>query len=243
MKFKAKKASPLTKILSIMVLSTWLIACAGKPALESQAVINLNNNLAMLSKWQFTGKIAWITQNERKSAYIHWRQNDNTMHFSLNNMLGINLAKLSFDGNMATLNADDKEYTDPSPSALVYQTTGWRVPLEPLSSWVKGAASVKGRLKTNDDINSRAPKNQKTSDKSAYSKSSNMTDASIIRYENGLIKQIKPTCTNCDSWTIDYTSYENVILNDIQYQLPKQINMFNSAYQATIKIRISDWSE
>ncbi len=226
------------KLIATVFMTCWLMACTVKPPLESQAVIKLNNNLTQLTQWKLKGKIAWISATQRKSAYMNWQQNNANMQFGLSNVLGINLASLSFDGQVATLFADGKEYQGPSPSMLIYQTTGWQVPLEPLSSWVKGAASVDGRAGSNI---------------AADQSSSASTKPQITRYENGLIKQIKPICANddikngvennnCDQWTIDYTSYKNVTINNIQYQLPKQISMFNSANQSTIKMRISEWS-
>lgn len=225
MKFTRRQLFTLFNQLTIVVIAFVLIACASRPSLESQAVIQLNNNLAQLQAWKLKGKIAWITATERKSAYINWQQNRDDMQFDLSNIVGINLASLTYNGKLARLKADGKEYQDPSPSSLIYKTTGWNVPLEPLSSWVKGAATEQGRL---------SEENQKTL-------SSN--NQQIIRYKNGLIKQIKPNCEICDQWIIDYTAYENVSIGGTEYQLPKQISMFNSAYQATIKIRISQWSQ
>jgi outer membrane lipoprotein LolB len=208
--------------LTIIAVLFALTACASRPSLESQTVVKLNNNLAQLQKWKLSGKIAWITASERKSAYMNWQQNVENMQFELSNLVGINLASLNYNGKIATLKADGKEYHDPSPSFLIYKTTGWNVPLKPLTSWVKGAVTSQGRL----------------SGKTAASNSQK-----LIRYENGLIKQIKPNCEKCDQWTIDYTAYENVLIGENEYQLPKQISMFNSASQATIKIRISQWSQ
>lgn len=221
MKFSPQYFAFIRQLTIIAVLFA-LTACASRPSLESQAVVKLNNNLAQLQKWKLSGKIAWITASERKSAYMNWQQNVENMQFDLSNLVGINLASLHYNGKIATLKADGKEYYDPSPSFLIYKTTGWNVPLEPLSSWVKGAATSQGRLRNKTTV----------SDKQQ-----------IIRYENGLIKQIKHNCEKCDKWTIDYTAYENVFIGEDEYQLPKQISMFNSASQATIKIRISKWSQ
>jgi outer membrane lipoprotein LolB len=221
------------KILTIIFMIVWLMACVNKPPLEDRAVVTLNNNLAQLTQWKLKGRIAWITAIERKSAYMNWQQNNANMQFNLSNVLGINVASISFDGQLATLRTDGKKYQGPSPSMLIYQTTGWQVPLELLSNWVKGAASVNGRMHidTRQGPNNEAPSEQQ-----------------ITRYENGLIKQIKPICAanvdanvSCDEWTIDYTSYKNVTIDNIQYQLPEQISMFNPVKQATIKMRISEW--
>lgn len=208
--------------LTMIVIVFALTACASRPSLESQAIVQLNYNLAQLQKWKLKGKIAWITASERKSAYMNWQQNRENMQFDLSNLVGINLASLNYNGEIARLNANGKEYQDPSPSFLIYKTTGWNVPLELLGSWVKGAATSQGRQS---------------------SKLTPSHNQQIIRYENGLIKQIKPNCEKCDQWTIDYTSYENVTIGGIEYQLPKQIDMFNSGSQAKIKIKISQWSQ
>jgi outer membrane lipoprotein LolB len=196
------------------------MACSVKPSLENQALVNLNNNLAQLTHWSLKGKIAWITETERKSAYMNWQQRDKNMQFSLRNVLGINLASLSYNGSRATLLADGQKYTNSSPSALVQQTTGWQVPLQSLSYWIKGAVSDTGRVRDNT-VNTQK----------------------ITRYDNGLIQQIQPLCDNCDQWTIDYTGYTNIVINNREYQLPEQISMYNSANKATIKIKISEWSQ
>lgn len=229
MKYQTQFAYRCLQVFVTLFFSCFLLSCTTKPNLETQALINLNNNLAQLTKWKLKGKIAWITEKERKSAYINWQQNDATLQFALTNVLGINLANLEYDGIMATLQADGKSYYDSSPSALIYQVSGWQVPLEQLSSWIKGAATSEGRNAIAGQVNGSRQAREKNQE--------------ITRYENGLIKQIKATCDQCDQWTINYTQYNNVSMNNIEYQLPEQINMFNSAYQATIKIRISEWSQ
>ncbi|MFT4653505.1 MAG: outer membrane lipoprotein LolB [Patiriisocius sp.] len=227
------------KLITTILMTIGLMACNVRPALEDQAVINVNNNLTQLTQWKLKGKIAWITPTQRRSAYMYWQQEDANKQFGLSNVLGMTLVSLAFDGQLATLLFDGKEYQGPSPAMLVYQTTGLQVPLEALSSWVKGAPSVDGRSEKNigDDDTDGVPIEQK-----------------ITRFENGLIKQIKPICANisqknapindnCNQWTIDYTSYTNATINNVQYQLPMQISMFNSANQTTIKMKISEWSQ
>lgn len=221
----------LLKMAFVACLLFFINGCVTKPSIEDQAAITVDNNLAQLTQWRLKGKIAWITPQKRTSAYMNWQQNDAQMQFNLSNVLGITLASLSYDGQSAILQADGKQYQDPSPSALIYRTTGWQVPLTSLSSWVKGAPSHKGRVYKQSQL---ANKDNTTQ---------------VLRYENGLIKQIKPACAttpnseSCDDWTIDYTQYTSVTINNVQYQLPSNINMYNTASQATIKMRISQWSQ
>jgi outer membrane lipoprotein LolB len=221
----------LVKVCFVACLFSFINGCATKPSLENQIAVAVDNNLAQLTQWRLKGKIAWITPQQRTSAYMNWHQNDAQMQFTLTNVLGITLASLSYDGENAILQADGRQFQDPSPSALIYRTTGWQVPLTSLSSWIKGAPSHKGRIDEKNKL------------------SGIRNNAQILRYENGLIKQIKPACAvklnveNCNEWTIDYTRYTSVSISNVQYQLPSTINMYNTASRASIKMRISEWSQ
>lgn len=205
------------KLFLIVVLSCLFAACATKAPLEDKSTILLNANLMQLKKWQLKGKIAWITPDERKSAYISWRQDHDDMQFDLNNLLGINLASMQADANTASLTANNETYYNSSPSLLIYQTTGWQVPLESLKYWIKGASSELGRQQDNKHI--------------------------VTRYPNGLVKEIQTSQHNEITWTVSYQSYESNTIAGVEYQLPKQVSLYNPSLNATIKILISQWSE
>jgi outer membrane lipoprotein LolB len=211
-------------------------ACATKSTLDDQALIQLNSNLAALDNWKLKGRIAWITSSDRKSAYVNWQQRGQEMEFKLTNLLGINLATLNYNNTLATLQADGKTYSDPSASYLIYQITGWDVPILPLGSWIKGAASTDGReyygLANNFNLQDKTNNTKLTAPKRQL----------ITRFENGLIKQLIPKCSGCDAWQIDYQDYQNATLNNINYQLPTNISLTNIRTQAIIKIRVSEWS-
>jgi len=213
-------------LLGITVLL--LSACAAKPKLEDQAVLQLNNNLAQLSQWQISGKIAWISSTERKSAYMNWQQNDQNLTFTITNVLGISGGKLSYNGILATLFADDKQYTDPSPSFLIYKTTGFDIPIKSLQSWIKGAAYASGRENETEQNSTEQIK-------------------SIERYENGLIKQLITQCptrrTSCNQWQIDYEAYNNTDIGGREYQLPTSIRLTNLNAQYLVKIKVNKWSQ
>jgi outer membrane lipoprotein LolB len=222
---RIKTTKHMTNALLIAVLVVVLQSCASKVSLEQQKALNIDQNLASLSTWKLKGKIAWISPTERKSAYINWQQNEKEMAFTLSNVLGITLASLTYDEQLATLTADGETYTDTSPSWLIYRTTGWEVPIVPLSSWIKGAASIDGREYRNN-ISENTSKVRKQS---------------IKRYENGLIQQLIPACNNCDAWQIDYKNYQNARIDGVDYQLPSNISLTNLQSKAVVKIRISEW--
>lgn len=216
------------KLFIMYLLVFFVQACATKNTLDNQAVITLNNNLASLNNWKLKGKIAWITPSERKSAYINWQQRGQAIEFKLTNLLGINLATLNYNNKRATLKSDGQTYSDPSPSQLIYQTTGWDVPILPLSSWIKGVASIDAR--------------EYQGIKNTSNRNNISIEQTITRFENGLIKQLIGQCSGCDAWQIDYKGYQSATLNNIEYQLPTTISLTNVRTRAIIKIRISEWS-
>ncbi|MFT4732790.1 MAG: outer membrane lipoprotein LolB [Gammaproteobacteria bacterium] len=106
--------------------------------------------LTLMSHWELTGKIAIITPNERKSAYLNWQQANQVVDFRLTNLIGVSLLNLTYDGETAQLETDGKEYQDQSTEALVYRTTGWILPLDNLPQWIKGSVNAQDQVMLND---------------------------------------------------------------------------------------------
>jgi len=102
--------------------------------------------LTLMRHWELTGKIAVITPDERKSAYLNWQQANQSIDFRLSNLIGVSLLNLSYDGKIARLEADGEEYRDGSTEALVYRTTGWVLPLDNLPQWIKGSSNEQDQV-------------------------------------------------------------------------------------------------
>lgn len=177
----------------------------------------VNQDLDNLQSWQLSGKIAWITPEERKSAYINWQTSNNDTTFNLNNLLGVNLARLRTENTVSTLSTDDKTFVGDSASLLIFQQTGFRVPIEQLKYWVKG------QIPDSENYNANI-KNE------------------ITYRTDGLIKSLTHNCEYCDVWNITYNNYTQAEINQTTYVLPSSIELFNPAHQALIKIRITGWS-
>lgn len=129
--------------LTVLALSILMIsACATRRIDVSQsqdaATQVAQQQLNTLQRWSVQGKLAIITAQERKSAYLSWQQQGSAVTMTLTTVVGTTIARLFYDGNMATLTADNQTWQDPSPSALIFAVTGWEVPVESLSYWMKG---------------------------------------------------------------------------------------------------------
>lgn len=106
--------------------------------------------LTLMGNWELTGKIAVITPNERKSAYLNWQQAEQDIDFRLSNLIGVSLLNLTYDGDVARLSADGRDYEDASTEALIYRTTGWIIPLDNLPQWIKGVATEQDQVTLNE---------------------------------------------------------------------------------------------
>lgn len=100
--------------------------------------------LEQLQAWSLSGKLAIINPNERKSANLAWQQQPKALTMTLTTVVGTTLAQMAYNGDFATLKADGKSWQSSSPSDLIYDVTGWQLPIESLSVWMKG--QVEGNL-------------------------------------------------------------------------------------------------
>lgn len=113
-----------------------------RPADVSEDPVSHTQSLSSLQQWQVNGKLAIISAEERKSASLNWRQQAQNINLLLTTVVGSTIANLDYDGKLATLRADDKTWQAPSASDLILQITGWQVPVEELSEWIKGEVNA-----------------------------------------------------------------------------------------------------
>jgi outer membrane lipoprotein LolB len=147
------------KFVGICLLILLISSCKNTHNLHNRKAIDMSaeylqlqnqEKLRLMSHWELNGKIAIITPSERKSAYLNWQQSNQVVDFRLSNLIGVSLLKLTYDGNVARLEADGEEYEGGSTEALVYRTTGWMLPLDNLAEWIKGSVSEQDHVLLND---------------------------------------------------------------------------------------------
>ncbi|WP_319781914.1 lipoprotein insertase outer membrane protein LolB [Oceanisphaera sp. IT1-181] len=130
--------------LLIMLTLLWLSGCAYKaeqaPAGSWQAQ---QNTLSQLQNWQLSAKLGIITPDERGSLSLFWRQNSNDYRMNLTNVVGKRVFDLSRSGQKVQL-IDSKGELHQASNArdLVLELTGWDLPVEQLSYWIKGLPGV-----------------------------------------------------------------------------------------------------
>jgi outer membrane lipoprotein LolB len=96
--------------------------------------------LLAMQHWKLEGKIAFITPQEKESAGISWRINEQsgTQQLNLNSYLGINVLDLTSEQAKHTIKFDGKTYAGSNLPELIQSLTGLHLPLEALRFWLKG---------------------------------------------------------------------------------------------------------
>lgn len=95
--------------------------------------------LLAMQHWKIEGKIAFITPQEKESAGISWRINEQigTQQLNLNSYLGINVLDLTSEQSQHTIKFDGKTYTGSNLPELIQSLTGLHLPVEALKFWLK----------------------------------------------------------------------------------------------------------
>ena len=128
-----------TKRLAIVLLSLVFVSCSSRPpdnvALNSQ---QHQAGLANVDHWQIRGKLGFKSPEKKQSASLSWEQNLNEYQLSLNSILGTSILSMQGDDKRATLIADEETYVGDNASELIWQVTGWTLPVEQLPVWIKG---------------------------------------------------------------------------------------------------------
>ena len=94
--------------------------------------------LGQLTEWQISGKFGFKSPEQKQSASLSWHQNNDDYLLSLSTILGTSILSMQGKPDWVTLYADDHLYEGPSASELIWQITGWSLPVEQLPVWIKG---------------------------------------------------------------------------------------------------------
>ncbi|SEK35958.1 outer membrane lipoprotein LolB [Colwellia chukchiensis] len=108
----------------------------------SQDINSRNQQLSQLDDWTIVGKIAFISNEKRESASLHWQKNsgDNTESLNLSTVFGIKLLAITKQDKLFNVVVDGQQYQTNDLDNLIYQLTGLNLPTRAMSHWLKGLA-------------------------------------------------------------------------------------------------------
>lgn len=130
-------------IRRVLVCTCLLLAsgCALRPPAPVEREVQWQTHqhqVTQLNIWQVQGKIGIRTADDAGSAYLNWEQRGDEYRITLSGPLGQGATRISGTRHQAQLETGDDIYTAPSPELLLWQHTGWLIPLDHLLSWIKG---------------------------------------------------------------------------------------------------------
>ncbi|MGY3941586.1 lipoprotein insertase outer membrane protein LolB [Aeromonas tecta] len=95
--------------------------------------------LEQLTHWQLSGKMAIITAQQKGSARLNWQQDGDDYRLNLSSIIGTHILELSRNkGEVTLIDNDGKLHQSQDAEALIYQLTGWNIPVQGLPEWIKG---------------------------------------------------------------------------------------------------------
>lgn len=115
-------------ICCLMMLS----ACSMRPpALPSEANIS-----GQFQPWQAIGKLLIFTPDRRQSVNFRWTQTAQGTQLRLFTSLGISILDLTQQQGITRIDYDGKRYQSDDATQLIYQLTGWQIPVTKLPQWI-----------------------------------------------------------------------------------------------------------
>lgn len=97
------------------------------------------SRLEKLNQWQLTGKMAIIMPGQKGSARLNWQQQGPDYHLQLSSLIGTHILDIERKQGVITLiDNEGQRHQSQDAQMLVYQLTGWNIPLQGLVDWIKG---------------------------------------------------------------------------------------------------------
>lgn len=140
------------RLVLISVALLLISACASRP--EVQYAVNAQSHQSKMQQvrnWQIRGKLAFRSEQDKFSANLNWRQQEEDFRLNLSSFLGTNILLLEKHQGRVELQYDDQQYQHISATSLLSDLLGWNIPVEAISQWIKGRASAEARAEFSDN--------------------------------------------------------------------------------------------
>ncbi|MBT3308793.1 MAG: outer membrane lipoprotein LolB [Gammaproteobacteria bacterium] len=130
--------------LSIVVAVWLLVGCSMAPPHSTTAALQLDwetrkAQLQQLQQWQVDGRVALRMGKEGGQSGFSWKHKSALQQqFNLSGLLGAGAVELLVGGAGAQLTTAGESYRGDRASQLLFEVTGWKIPVEAAQYWIKG---------------------------------------------------------------------------------------------------------
>lgn len=132
---------PGIKQLLLAVSVLLLSACVTSMPMQQQQQIWQQHSVTIgkLQQWDVRGRIALQMDNEAWQLNLRWQHLPGQQQIDLSGPFGMGAVRMLIDTDGAQLRDTSKtEYRADNAQELLWQTTGWLLPLDNLSWWLRG---------------------------------------------------------------------------------------------------------
>ncbi|UPR52855.1 lipoprotein localization protein LolB [Vibrio cyclitrophicus] len=132
--------SKLRKITSLIFMAIIMVGCSSIPEQPTSVEWQSHQDrLLQIENYQASGKLAYISPEQRQSLNFIWKHSPNQSQLRLTTFLGQTALNLTIDSSGAkVVTYDDQVFTHASASVLVEQLTGLQIPIDHLPQWLLG---------------------------------------------------------------------------------------------------------
>ena len=130
-----------SKHLKLWLIMLLLTGCSGWDQREPASISwqTHSEHLKLLQQWTANGKMAVRTENTSESVSFIWQQDNQNTYVQLSGPLGMGATTIHSDGQTLEIHQGDEHRTiDISNPDAIVLNTGWDLPLQALSYWLKG---------------------------------------------------------------------------------------------------------
>lgn len=131
--------------LPLLLLIALVSGCATAPKepelpqhLKEQLWDARVKELEGINHWRMVGRLGLKVPGQSGSMSVEWLQQQQGYTIYLDGPLGKSLAKIDSSGGKIQVEASGQKYTGQSPEMLLYELTGWLLPVSFLRYWVQG---------------------------------------------------------------------------------------------------------
>lgn len=136
----------------LVLAIAWLAGCSGAPVREAAPPVDpaqaqatqqaRQDRLEAIDRWSLQGRIAVSVGDKGGSGRLDWQQQGAGYRISLSAPVTRQSWQLAGEPGGATLDGlEGGPRSGPDAGALLQQATGWPIPLEAMSWWVRGLPS------------------------------------------------------------------------------------------------------
>lgn len=120
-------------------------ACASpRPMVSTDGLMAPEQWFDQHPQWRLQGRIALSDGQSGGQVSMGWRQSGESATIDLRAGFGRQWWRLSFNQSEASLESSEQQtFLASEPEALVYEATGWPIPIKAFGQWVKGLPSAR----------------------------------------------------------------------------------------------------